>query len=172
MKLMNMYLLPVEKYIIHLTRCGIDFNDIPNTKETRERICGYNNIAYAWNTYVYTYIHMYRGYGISTLKENILSLITFALYMLTETSEKIQESTFSLTKKIDTMVNFSTHLSLGDNNVQRVTMVELIIMLLLSSTGVGLYSLLSLCSAMILFRYIAQIICKSNRWLWKQKPKK
>ena len=106
---------------------------------------------------------MYRGYGISTLKENILSLITFALYMLTETSEKIQESTFSLTKKIDTMVNFSTHLSLGDNNVQRVTMVELIIMLLLSSTGVGLYSLLSLCSAMILFRYIAQIICKSNR---------
>lgn len=106
---------------------------------------------------------MYRGYGISTLKENILSLITFALSMLTETSEKIQESTFSLTKKIDTMVNFSTHLSLGDNNVQRVTMVELIIMLLLSSTGVGLYSLLSLCSAMILFRYIAQIICKSNR---------
>ena len=47
MKLMNMYLLPVEKYIIHLTRCGFDFNDIPNTKETRERICGYNNIAYA-----------------------------------------------------------------------------------------------------------------------------
>lgn len=83
--------------------------------------------------------------------------------MLTETSEKIQESTFSLTKKINTMVNFSAHLSLGDNNVQRVTMVELIIMLLLSSTGVGLYSLLSLCSAMILFRYIAQIICKSNR---------
>ena len=76
---------------------------------------------------------MYRGYGISTLKENILSLITFPLYMLTETSEKIQESTFSLTKKINTMVNFSAHLSLGDNNVQRVTMVELIIMLLLSS---------------------------------------
>lgn len=39
-------------------------------------------ILHTHETYVYTYIHMYKGYGVSTLKENILSMITFALYML------------------------------------------------------------------------------------------